>query len=388
LLACVVAWGPALAAPPKAATQAKASALMDAASGMLLSATAPNAAFPPSSMAMLMTLDVAFDAIARHQLSLDQMLPISLHAWRTGGGPGGVSAMFAKVKSEVAVRDLLRGVAVDVGHDAAIALAEGIAGSETAFVARMNARAAALGLAHSHFVNATGLSAPGQHTTARDLAMLARNLTTQFPELYRVFAQPDFEWNGIDQRNRNPLITARGGRTPFQGADGLLVGHDQGEGHGMVASAMRGGRRLIAVVAGLPDKNDVPVAAAALLDHGFDDFAPRTLFKAGAVLASARVFGGTVRYVPLVLNQPVTILVPTKDHPQIVAHVVYRGPVHAPVAAGANVATLRIWRDGLLQAEAPLSAAQAVGAGRLWQRAFDATYELALAAVRLVVGQL
>jgi D-alanyl-D-alanine carboxypeptidase (penicillin-binding protein 5/6) len=378
---------PAAAAPAKVADKAASSILMDAASGTLLLATQPDAPFPPSDFSMLMTLDVAFDAIANHKLSLDQMLPISLHAWRTGGGPAGVSAMFAKVNSEVAVHDLLRGVAVDIGHDAAIALAEGIAGSEPAFVRRMNARAAALGMTHSRFTSASGLPAGGT-TTARDLAVLARDLVTRFPDLYKIFAEPDFAWNRIDQRNRNPLITARGGLSPYDGADGLLAGAHENGGRGIVASALRAGQRLIVVATGLPDKITTAKVAAALLNRGFNGFAPRKLFEAGAVVASARVFGGTTGSVPLMLHRAVTVPVPTGGHAHLIARVTYRGPVRAPVAAGARIATLQIWRDDLLQAEVPLSTTKAVPVGRLWQRALDATTELAAAAVRLVVGQL
>jgi D-alanyl-D-alanine carboxypeptidase (penicillin-binding protein 5/6) len=373
---------------PSAASTAKSVVLMDAERGTMLLARAPDAPFPPASLAKLMTLDVAFDLISRHKLSLDTGFPISIHAWRTGGGPARVSAMFANVKSEVAVRDLLRGVAIVVGNDAAIALGEGIAGSEPAFVALMNARAKALGLAHTRFVNATGLPEPGQATTARDLAVLARDLATRYPDLYKAFAEPELDWNKIDQRNRNPLLTPAGGAKPYEGADGLMTGADADFGGIIVASAVRGGRRLIAVAAGLADLKDRAAAATELLDRGFDGFVDRRLFAAGQAIAEARVFGGTARHVALIAKDDVVVPVPKTGGDKIVARVSYRGPLRAPFAKGDALATLRVWRDGLLQVETPLVAAESVARGELWDRAFDATYELGLAAVHLVIGQL
>ncbi|HVV92867.1 MAG TPA: D-alanyl-D-alanine carboxypeptidase family protein [Hyphomicrobiales bacterium] len=386
----VVLAGPAAlaAGKPSAESQAKSVVLMDAASGMLLVARAPDAPFPPASLAKLMTLDVAFQRIADGKLSLDAEFPISLHAWRTGGGPAHVSAMFAAVKSSVAVRDLLRGIAVVVGNDAAIALAEGIAGSEPAFVTLMNARAKALGLGHTRFVNATGLPERGQETTARDLAVLARDLATRFPDLYKVFAEPSLDWNRIDQRNRNPLLTPRGGDQAYAGADGLLAGADAAFGGIIVASAARDGRRLIAVAAGLADLAKRGDAAAELLDRGFNGFGQRRLFTAGETIATARVFGGEARSVPLVAPQDVVVPVPKGEDAHLIAHVTYRGPVRAPFEKGAELATLKVWRDGLLEVDTPLVAADGVARGELWDRAFDATYELGLAAVQAVIGRL
>lgn len=388
-LLAVLAGEPALAAgKPSPTADAKSIVLMDAASGMLLLARAPDTPFPPASLAKLMTLDVAFDLVARGKLSLGTTFPISLHAWRTGGGPARVSAMFAAVKSEVAVRDLIRGIAVVVGNDAAIALAEGISGSETAFAVLMNARAKTLGLNHSHFVNATGLPEDGQSTTARDLALVARDLAG-FTDLYKAFAEPRLDWNRIDQRNRNPLLSPTGNAKPYDGADGLMVGSDADFGAIIVASAARGGRRLIAVAAGLADPKARDDAAAELLDRGFDRFAVRKLFTAGQSVAEARVFGGTARHVALIAPGNVAVLVPKGEGgSELVARVSYRGPVRAPFAKGETLATLRVWRDGLLQAEEPLVAATGVERGELWDRAFDATYEIALAAVQLVIGRL
>jgi D-alanyl-D-alanine carboxypeptidase (penicillin-binding protein 5/6) len=391
ILAVVLAVAAARAAPttkPSAAATAKSVALMDAESGMLLFAGDPDRPFPPASLAKLMTLDVAFQRIKAGKLALDATFPISVHAWRTGGGPAHVSAMFAKVKSEVAVKDLLRGVAIVVGNDAAIALAEGIAGSEPAFVTLMNARAKALGLAHTRFVNATGLPEEGQETSARDLALLARDLATRFPDLYKIFAEPELDWNKIDQRNRNPLITPRGGAVAYAGADGLLEGADAAFGGIIVASAVRDGHRLIAVAAGVSELDKRGNAVAALLDRGFDGFVRRKLFSAGQHVAEARVFGGTQHYVPLVTQGDVVVPVPKAEAQPLVAKVSYRGPVRAPFTRGTVLATLKVWRDGLLQAEVPLVAARAVDRGELWDRAFDATYELGLAAVQAVIGRL
>jgi D-alanyl-D-alanine carboxypeptidase (penicillin-binding protein 5/6) len=386
-IALLVAGAGAAAAVEPIVPEAKNAILIDGATDTVLAARDPDTPFMPASLAKLMTLAVVFDEIEAGRLSLDETFKISLHAWRTGGAPARVSAMFARVNSQVSVRDLIRGVAITVGNDAAIALAEGIAGSEQAFAERMNAKAKALGLTRSHFVNATGLPAPGQRTTARDLAELARHLAAD-ADLYGVFSEAELTWSKIRQRNRNPLITSFGGVDPYPGADGLMIGSVADFGHSIVASAQRDGKRLFAVLAGLPSEEERGEAARQLLERGFTGFVDRQLFAAGTVVAQATVYGGDRSRVSLVTAGAVHVPVPTDGEPQLVARVVYRGPLTAPIPEGKPVAVLKIWRDGLMQRELPLLAANAVGVGPLWHRAYDAAYELAVAAVAAVARRM
>ncbi len=233
-----------LAARPAAAfdTAAKAAIMIDYASGDVLLAKDPDEARPPASLTKLMTLDLVFSRLKSGNLKLDDELPVSAKAWRTGG-----SKMFVKVGDRVKVADLLRGIIVDSGNDACVVLAEALAGSEDAFAQRMNERAKAIGLEHSSFVNATGLPAePSDMMSVRDLATLAHRIIHDYPEYYPIFAERSFTYSGITQQNRNPLLEAG-----VPGVDGMKTGFTDAAGYGLVASAERDGRRIILVLAGL-----------------------------------------------------------------------------------------------------------------------------------------
>ncbi|MGQ4272856.1 D-alanyl-D-alanine carboxypeptidase family protein [Terrihabitans sp. B22-R8] len=359
-------------------SEATRAILYDVTNDSILYAKDAEAAFAPASLAKLMTLGVVFDEMDRGWLAPGQPFKLSEHAWRTGGGPARTTSMFAKVNSEIAVQDLVRGVAIVIGNDAAIALAEGIAKSESAFAERMNRLGQEIGLTASHFVNATGLPQDGQRTSVHDLLRVSIYLTTRHSERYRVFSQPDLDWNRIRQTNRNPLLNQ------YEGTDGLMVGFTAGQGHMIAASAVRGGKRMIAVLAGLPDEATRNRAAQALLDWGFDGHIQRELFEAGAVVAEARIFGGTKGSVRLVSPDAVHLLMPKDGDSRLVARAVYRGPIAAPVSRGDRVGSLRIWRDGMLQREVPLIADEDVSEGSLLRRALDATYELGANAVGAV----
>lgn len=364
------------------AAEAKHAFLYDADQDAVLYAKSADTSFAPASLAKLMNLAVVFREIKAGRLSPDEGVPITEYAWRNGGGPARVSAMFAEVNSRVAVRDLISGVAVAVGNDAAIALSEAVSGSEKAFAEEMNRESAAIGLSGSSFVNATGLPQPGQRTTARDLGKLAHHLADTYPDLYRAFSEPELNWNRIRQRNRNPLIAS------FAGADGLLVGSTEGWGHIIVGSAVREGKRLIVVLAGLPTADARGEVARAMLDWGFTGFVQRDLFAAGQGIADASVFGGVTSSVAVAPREAVRIPVPREGSSKIEAQVVYRGPLRAPIARGDELARLKVWRDGILQKEVALVATDDVAQGALWQRALDATYELGVAAVDALVRRL
>src|SRR4029077_17988569 len=255
LIGAVGAAAYSFAAPAQAPggfeTKAKHAILMNADANLVLFEKDPDTLMPPASMSKLMTLAVVFRELKAGRLKLEDQFKVSEHAWRTGGAPSGSSAMFAPLNSMVSVSDLIQGVTVQSGNDAAIILAEGIAGTEDAFAKQMNDYAKEIGLTKSHFVNATGLPADGNVMTVRELGMLARVLIYAYPEYYHFFGERDFTFNKHTFNNRNPLIFA-----PDLGVDGLKTGYIEEAGYGLVASAKRGEQRLILVVNGLNTKQE------------------------------------------------------------------------------------------------------------------------------------
>jgi len=309
-LLALVLLAPLFAAPSARAQQqafqttAPFAILMDSDTGAVLFERAADDLMVPASMAKLMTAEVLFDQIAKGKVSLDEEFVISEGAWRRGGAPSRGSSMFAALNSKVKVSDLILGIAVVSGNDAAIAIAEGVAGSEGAFATRMTARARELGLKKSVFANATGMGDPEQKVTARELALLANHIIKTYPELYKAFGQRDFTWNKIPQKNRNNLLTMD------IGADGLKTGNIAESGFGVVASAVQNGQRLIVVVNGMKSSKERDDEARRILAWGFRSFETRDLFAAGEVIGEAKVFGGEPGAVPLVARGPVRALVP------------------------------------------------------------------------------
>ena len=350
-------------------TSAKQAILIDQETGAILFEKNADELFQPSSMAMLMTLEVVFDALKKGEVTDDQTIRISEHAWRTGGAPAGRTTMFAELKSEVPIIDLIRGVIVHIANDGAIALAEGLAGSEQAFAERMNTRARELGLSRSHFTNPTGYEDPKQWVTARDLARLARHLIRDYPDRYPLFATPEFTWNDIFQRAKNTLIAAN------FGVDGLMVGGASEKELGAVVSAARDGHRLILAFYGLPSKAEREKQAKALFNWGFSNFGDITLFGDGETVGEARVFGGTDTYVPLVGKGAVKAYMDLESRKGYRARVVYTGPVRAPVAKGDRIGHLEITRDKAPVQNIPLYAARSIEVGGFSQRARDGLIE-------------
>ena len=374
-LVAVAALAPPVAAreaKPKDAspTDAPIAFLYDVTNDATLFAKQADLPSPPASVATLMTMELVFKAISEGRLTREQTFRVSEDAWRRGGAPSRSSTMFAKLNSDVQVSDLMRGVIVQSGNDAAITLAAGLAGSEPAFAEQMNARARELGLLRSTFRNATGQPNPEQKMTARDTARLAAHLIEAYPEFYKIFAEPEFTWNKITQRNRNPLLA------DYQGADGLKTGYTEDSGFGLVGSVMRDGRRLIIVLNGVESAKDRAEQARKLLDWGFNAFEQRRLFERDDEIAEARVFGGASLHVPLVAGKPVDLLAPKGDDARVTARVSYDGPVAAPVAKGAKIGVLRVWRGETLTVETPLYAAADVPVGDLSRRALDGALEL------------
>ncbi len=379
-LACLAAAGTATAQTFQ--TSADFAILMDARTRGILFAKAPDAPMVPASLVKVMTAAVVFEEIKAGRLSLEDTFAVSENAWRRGGAPSGGSTMFAIVNSRVPIADLLRGLIVHSGNDAAIALAEGIAGTEENFARLMNERAKAIGLRNSTFRNATGYADPEQRTTARDLAELSLYLVENFPDLYAIFGEREFTWNKIRQQNRNPLLAMD------IGADGLKTGNLAESGYGLVGSAVRDGQRLVVVLNGLPNARERGNEGRKLLDWGFNNFETRELFKSGEVIDEAQVYGGARGRVPLLAREAVRVLVPRGTSDRLDVKVVYRGPLRAPVAAGMEVGHLRVTRDDVDALVVPLYTGEAVESGSLSQRAFDALFELSTGAIRDALSKL
>lgn len=353
-------------------TKAKYAILMDYQSGTVLFQKNADEPMEPASMAKLMTIAVVFDQLKKGRISLDDEFFISERAWREGGAASGGSTMFAKVHSKVPVSDLIRSVIIQSGNDASIALAEGIAGTEETFARMMNEEAERIGLKNSHFTNATGLPDPKMHTTARDLAILARYIIKTFPEYYPIFSEESFTWNKIKQNNRNTLLK------DDIGVDGLKTGHTKEAGYGMVVSTTEGGRRLIAVVHGLHSMAERAEEARKLVTWGTRSFELVKAYKADEVVGYADVYGGEEASVGLVGKGAIELYLPKGSTRCLSAKISYKGPLRPPVEKGARIAQFDVMCDGQLIQSAPLYAADSVGKGGLVRQASDALKELAL----------
>jgi D-alanyl-D-alanine carboxypeptidase (penicillin-binding protein 5/6) len=350
--------------------------LLDADSGTVLFEKNADVPTPPSSMAKLMTTEVVFNELKQGRIKLQDEYIVSEDAWRRGGAPSHTSSMFAPIHSRVRVEDLLQGAVVVSGNDACIALAEGIAGNEPAFVEMMNKRARELGLTKSYFTNSTGLPDPAQKVTVRELGRLARHIIRNYPNYYRFYGMPEFTWNKIRQVNRNPLLTMN------LGADGMKTGFTQDGGYGLVGSAIQDNTRLIVVVNGLKTAKDRADEAKKILEFGHRGFESKRLFAEGQILGYARLFGGASRSVALVGDGAIGVLMPKNTNERVSAKIVYSGPVPAPVKQGQQIANLNVYRGDSPVAEIPLFAAESVDRGNLPQRALDAASELVIGLFR------
>ena len=368
--------GSAAAIAETISTTAKFARLEDFDTGTVLFDKAGAEPMAPASTSKLIVAEIVFHEIKEGRLKLDDKMHVSEFAWRTGGAHGHGSAMFLAVKSDVRVEDLLRGLIVQSGNDAALVLAEGLSGSEGNFVALMNKRAGELGLTHSHFTNAWGRSDADERTTAQDMAALARHLIRDYPEYYHYFSEKEFTWNKIRQLNRNPLLTMD------IGADGLKTGDTSESGYGLVGSAVQGDERLIVVVNGLKAASERAEEARKLLNWGFRGFDVQTFYAPGDVIGHADVYGGETGSVELTSAAPVKAFVPRVGADKLTAKIVYQGPLAAPVAAGAAVGELRIYQGDAEMLRTPLVTRAAVAQGGLTRRAGDAAAELAANLVR------
>ena len=379
--AVLAAGATGLSAPASAATKAPAGVfdtkakhaiLMNVDADLIFYEKDADTLMSPASMSKLMTLAVVFRELKAGHIKLDDQFKVSEHAWRDGGAPSGSSAMFAPLNSTVSVEDLIRGVSVQSGNDACIILAEGISGSEDAFVKEMNKYAKEIGLTKSHFENSTGLPADGHVMTARELALLADYLIKNYPEYYHYFGEKEFVYGKWRFTNRNPLV--------FEdlGVDGLKTGFIEDAGYGLVASAVRDNQRVILVVSGLNTKKEREEEPRKLLEWGFKSFKPYRLFDQGEKVSDALVWGGTRHYVPLVGNENIDIILPFNTSGQVTAQIVYDGPIKAPIRKGDQVATLRVTAaDTKATNDIPLYAGEDVGQSNFAMRGLDSLFVLA-----------
>lgn len=384
VLAAALALLAALSAAPVAAqdkggeftTKARQAILLDHDSGAVLFQHNAEQRMSPASMSKLMTLAVLFKALKAGQVKPSDEFVMSENAWRKGGAPSGTSAMMVPVNQKARVDELILGIIVQSGNDAAMSVAEALAGSEAEFAKLMTDEGKKLGLKASTFANATGLYHPDHLTTARDLAVLARHLIREYPEQYEKFALREFQYRKHRFINRNPLL---GGN----GVDGLKTGYIKEAGYGMVASAKQADKRLIAVVNGLNTAEERRDEARKLLEWGFKSFQEFRLYDPGEIVGQARVYGGSQFYVSLMGKDGVSVMLPRfPANQKLRAEIVYTGPLKPPVRKGDEVARLRVTSTTNAVNEVPLVAAEDVEPAGVWRRGLDSLAYLALRWVR------
>ncbi len=338
-------------------TQAKQAILVDADTGAILLDKNADERMHPSSMSKLMTAYVVFDLLKQGRLRMDQTLTVSERAWKMGG-----SKMFVDLGSQISVNDLLHGVIVQSGNDACIVLAEGISGSEQQFAELLNEYGKKIGLTNSTFRNATGWPDPEHLMTCHDLARLARRIINDFPEYYSLYSVRSFQWHGISQENRNPLL----GRVA--GADGLKTGHTEDGGYGLTSSVKRGDRRLILVVNGMGSMRARGEESERLIEWGFREFENVVLFRASDTVEEAPVYLGDRATVPLVGGRDLVMTLPRQWRRNMQVKLRYEGPIPAPIAKGQEVGSLDVSGQGVPPMTLPLYAGADVGKLGLIQR--------------------
>ena len=334
--------------------------VIDATTGAELASLQPDNAVPPASLTKLMTAYVVFQALQGEQIRLEDEVTISEKAWRTPG-----SRMFIEVGKRVSVRDLVLGMIVQSGNDASVALAEYVAGSESVFAEMMNQNAAALGMHSSHFVNATGLPGDDHYSTARDLSTLARAIINEFPEYYRWYSLKEFEFNEINQPNRNNLLWRD------DSVDGMKTGHTDAAGYCLVASAKRDDMRVISVVLGTSSAKARIDGSQALINYGFRFYETHLLYEAGAEITNARIWKSANEFTSLGVMEDLYITVPRGSYDALKSTLNIPAILEAPVAQGQPLAEINISLNGEQLLNKPLRALSDNPSGSFWQRTKD-----------------
>lgn len=346
---------------PAPAVAAKAWLLLDASSGQLIASQAANDRFEPASLTKLMTAYIAFAAIKNKQLSLTQTIPISEKAWRAQG-----SRMFVEPNRAVTVDELLRGMIVQSGNDACIALAEAIAGSEEAFAQLMNKEAARLGMKNSHFTNSNGLPDPQHYSSAHDLALLAAALIRDFPDFYaQLYSMKEYRYNNITQQNRNRLLWLD------PNVDGVKTGFTENAGYCLIASAKRAQRRLLSVVLGTASDSVRAQESQKLLNYGFQFYNSVRLYEKNQAVSTLEVWKGSENRVKAGFQADMFVTLPRGQVDKVKAEFVSQQPLVAPISAGQRVGTLRVMVETGLVAEYPVVALDSVGIAGYFGRTWD-----------------
>jgi D-alanyl-D-alanine carboxypeptidase (penicillin-binding protein 5/6) len=325
--------------------QARQALIVDFATGATLLEKNADERMPPSSMSKLMTMYVVFEQLKSGRMQLDQTLPVSERAWRMGG-----SKMFVELGSQISVEDLIRGVIVQSGNDACVVLAEAISGSEQQFAELLNETGRRIGLTNSTFRNATGWPDPEHRMTARDLATLARRIVTDFPEYFPYYNERSFRFNNISQDNRNPLLSR------VAGADGLKTGHTDEAGYGLTGTALRGDRRVILVVNGLPSMRARAEESERLMEWAFREFEAVVLFRAQDTIEEVPVYLGERARVPMVGGRDLVLTLPRQWRQRLQVRLRYDAPLTAPVARGQQIGEMVVGGQGVPELRVPLMA--------------------------------
>ncbi|ARP88251.1 D-alanyl-D-alanine carboxypeptidase family protein [Bordetella genomosp. 9] len=345
---------------PAPTIAARAWISVDVNSGQVLAASNPDQQVEPASLTKIMTAYVVFNALDEKRLTLDQQVPVSEHAWRTGG-----SRMFIEPRKPVTVDELLQGVIVQSGNDASVALAEAVGGSESSFASMMNQEAERLGMKSSHFMNATGLPDPQHTTTVRDLATIATHLITDHPQYFHYYKQRSFTYNKISQPNRNRLLWAD------PSVDGMKTGHTDSAGYCLVATALRGDRRVLTVMVGTDSESTRAEESLKLLNWSFQNFDTVKLFDASQAPLEARVWEGKAESVKLGPPAPIWVAVPRGKAGDIKPVAERTDPLVAPLEKGQRVGMLRLTVDGKTLQTAPLVVREPVERAGFFGRLFD-----------------
>ncbi|MBO9353001.1 D-alanyl-D-alanine carboxypeptidase [Bordetella petrii] len=349
-----------LSAVPAPTIAARAWITLDVSSGQVLATANPDMQIEPASLTKIMTAYVVFNALKEKRITLEQQVPVSEHAWRTGG-----SRMFIEPRKPVTVDELIQGMIVQSGNDASVALAEAVGGSESAFAALMNQEAERLGLAHTHFMNATGLPDPQHLTTVADLAVLSAALINDHPDYYHYYKQKEFTYNKISQPNRNRLLWAD------PSVDGMKTGHTDAAGYCLVSTALRGDRRVLTVLAGADSEATRAEESLKLLNWSFQNFDTVKLYDKSQPGLEVRVWEGTVETVKLGPPQPVSLTVPRGKSGDIKPVAQRTDPLVAPLTKGQQVGTLQLTLDGKVLRTEPLVVQDDVERAGLFGRLVD-----------------
>ncbi|GAB3093959.1 D-alanyl-D-alanine carboxypeptidase family protein [Pseudomaricurvus hydrocarbonicus] len=350
-------------APPQVA--ATAYLLIDADTGKVIIEHNADEQLPPASLTKMMTSYIVSSEIEEGRLQDEDLVRISDNAWRKGGSASGSSTMFLNPRTEVPVIDLMRGVIIQSGNDASIALAEHVAGDESAFADVMNQQATLLGMNHTTFKNATGWPQEGHLTTARDLSILAKALINDFPDHYKLYSEKYYEYNGHNQANRNKLLFRD------SSVDGLKTGHTNEAGYCLVASAKKDGMRLISVVMGTRSMNARAVESQKLLSYGFRYFETHKLYDAGNELSKSRIWGGRQKEVSIGVKDDLFLTIPRGSAEELDAQMHIDEVIKAPVTQGQELGNLTVVLDDETLVDVPLVAIEAVEQAGFFARLWD-----------------